>query len=94
MVTSIEIASVKEIFILMNNFAVIYIQHDDPKSAITLLNCAIQISKQYKEIMSISTLATCLYNNLSLYHVKVGKGKAVGEQTSKYIDGAILVNRS
>lgn len=88
---SIDISSVKEIFVMINNFSLHFMQSDQNRHAFVLLQCAVQISKHYPEIMESSQLLFTLYNNLGMYHVK-GKGKLSEQQSKRYIDGAIMAN--
>jgi hypothetical protein len=48
---SIEIHSVKDIFIMVNNFALYYIKNSMNRQGFVLLQCAVQITKHYHEIL-------------------------------------------
>jgi hypothetical protein len=50
-VHSIDNASVREIFVILNNFAVDYLDLEEIRQAFVLLQCAIQISKHEPHLM-------------------------------------------
>ena len=47
---SIDNSSVHEIFVMINNFAVLYMQNQEYKHAFVLLQCAIQINRNYQNV--------------------------------------------
>lgn len=71
---SIEIESVRDIFVMVNNFALFFIRNNMNWQGFVLLQCAVQITKNYADILEHPGLLSTLYNNLSIYHAR-GRGK-------------------
>lgn len=71
---SIEIESVRDIFVMVNNFALFFIKNNLNRQGFVLLQCAVQITKNYPDILEYPGMLSTLYNNLSIYHAR-GRGK-------------------
>ena len=48
---TIDDHSVRDIFIMINNFAVMYMQQGEYKNAHVLLQCAIQVNRNYQQVI-------------------------------------------